>query len=330
MFDALKHTDGNTTSASATRAEAGKEPVLSASTELSNDIPYVEVGGGAIELGGTGLATRKTPLADGLTSKKGPQPTTSPSIRASIHSTGKWQAPVETSAESEARSIAFQPLPAVQLPARTARRRFAAELITFHDPEHPVSTQYRSLLSGLTAQLPLGGPQVLLIAAAYSTAGATTVLLNLAITRAQQGNSRVAVVDANLRQPAIAERLGIAAGPGLRDVLTGRFPWQRALKESGQPHLLALTAGEPVGASAWPPAESIRNVLQQLRKHFDMVLVDAPAWDGGPEMAALGSACDAVYLVLRPAETESARVAELTQLVPHLGGHLGGYIITHR
>src|SRR5262249_30559663 len=99
---------------------------------------------------------------------------------------------------------------------------------------------------------------------------------------------------------------------------------------TGQPNLLALTSGQAAAGASWPAAEGIRSVLGQLRKHFEMVLVDVPAWDGGPEMIGLSSACDAVYLVLRPPEVEQPRVAELVQLVPHLGGHLGGYILTHR
>jgi Mrp family chromosome partitioning ATPase len=119
--------------------------------------------------------------------------------------------------------------------------------------------------------------------------------------------------------------------PGLRDVLTGRFPLPRALRESGLSNLLALTSGATAPPNTpWPSAESLRTVLRQLRKHFDWVLVDVPSWDAGPEMAGLASATDAVYLVLRPADLGTPRVAELVQLIPHLGTHVGGYIVSHR
>ncbi len=55
-----------------------------------------------------------------------------------------------------------------------------------------------------------------------------------------------------------------------------------------------------------------------------------PSWDQGPELASLVSSCDAVYLVLRPNQIESPEVAEFLHLIPHVGGHAGGYIVAER
>jgi Mrp family chromosome partitioning ATPase len=228
-------------------------------------------------------------------------------------------------------AITFQPLPDITASPVPAGQRFAPELIAFHDPGHPVSDQYRATLAGVLAQETLGGSSVLLLAAGVSGAGATTVLLNLAITAARQDGRRVAVVDANLRRPALAERLGLPAAPGLREVHAGRFPLGRALRETGQANLLVLTAGEAGTATDPSPAgASGRAVLQQLRRSFDLVLVDGPAWDAGPDAVGLAPACDAVYLVLRPGEFQAAGVRDLMRLLPHVGAHLGGYVLTRR
>jgi tyrosine-protein kinase Etk/Wzc len=224
-------------------------------------------------------------------------------------------------------AVSFQALPA-QL---AALRRITPEVLTFHQPSHPVAEQYRALLKGIQNQIPLGGSQVFLISAAASGAGATTVLLNLAVIRAVESQRRVIVAEANLHKPALARKLGLAETPGLLDVVTGRFPLARALQETAQKNLWALVAGNTESTRApWPHAESLRTVLSQLRKHFDWVLVDAPSWDLGPEMAAVSSACDAVYLVLRPADLDTPAVAQWMRLIPHLGAHLGGYILTQR
>jgi Mrp family chromosome partitioning ATPase len=210
------------------------------------------------------------------------------------------------------------------------QERFAAELITFHKPDHFVSEQYRSLLAGIAAQAPVGGAQVLLFTAATGRTGTTTVLLNLAVTIAKQ-DKRVAVVDANWRRPAIAERLGLNPGPGLADVLRGAAPWSRTLRETGQTNLLALVGAEPNRVSeTGPHGEALRGLLCRLRRHFEWILIDGASWDGGPEIAALSAACDAVFLVLRPTEVETTAVAELVRLLTHLGGYVGGYILTQQ
>src|SRR5262245_43598080 len=112
-------------------------------------------------------------------------------------------------------TIRFRPVIAGELPGRG----FGSEIITFHDSEHPISEQYRLLLAEIALQLPNGPPRVLVFSGATAEAGTTTIVMNLAVTIARTGASRVTVVDANFARPALAEKLGLSNSPGLRDVL---------------------------------------------------------------------------------------------------------------
>jgi Mrp family chromosome partitioning ATPase len=212
-----------------------------------------------------------------------------------------------------------------------AAKRFAAELIAFHQPEHPVSEQYGALLDQMNAASSAAAPTVVLLVGVTSRIGTTTVLLNLAITRARKGTERVVVVDGNLRRPALAERLGLAAAPGLHEAASKAVPVPMTIQETGLPRLWAMTAGAASSPTApWPLAKTLSEMFNHLREHFDCVLVDAPSWDDGPEMVALASACQAVYLVVRPGDIETPPVAELGRLIPRLDSHLAGYILTQR
>jgi Mrp family chromosome partitioning ATPase len=227
--------------------------------------------------------------------------------------------------------VAFQPLP-VEMPGwAMAAGQLAPELVAFHHPEHPISEQYRTLLAALLAQLPSGRPQVLMTTAARPELSSTDVLLNLAITLARQGKTRVAVLDANLRHPSVARRLGLPAAPGLQEVLAGTVSLQRAVQETEQPHLRALATGEAtVHGHRHLAGDALRWILRQLRQRFHWVLVDAPCWDGRPEVVALGSACDAVYLMLTQAETQAPETAALLQLIAEQGSSLRGCILLQR
>jgi Mrp family chromosome partitioning ATPase len=228
-------------------------------------------------------------------------------------------------------AVTFCPVSDAPLPAQPVPMRFAPQLIAFHEPDHSVSDQYRSLVNGMLAQLPPNGSQILLLAGTTSGTGTTTVLLNLAITLAKQNQQRVLVVDANLRRPAMAEQLGLSENPGLRDVVARTVLLKRAIKETGQSNFYALTAGEGnTQRREWPAGDALRGTLHQLRNHFDWILVDVPSWDTGPEMVSLSSACDAVFLVLRAPEVDSPEVRDLCRLIPHLGTQLGGYILAER
>jgi Mrp family chromosome partitioning ATPase len=302
ILDTLKQTGHRGPATEPTPLPPHGAPDAGPGEESSSEIPFIEVGG------------------------RGTTVEASTKVLAGMPTAGRLAGPLL----AKPLTVAYQPWAAPSFP-ETAPQRLAPPLIAFHQPDHAVSGQYRSLLANLTAQCPGRDARVFLLLAPTSGTGTTTVLLNLAITRAKHASKPVVVVDANLRRPALAEMLGLSPEPGLREVAARGVPLAVALKETAQAGLMALTAGEATPSpSAWPAADGLRAVLQQLRQHFEWVLIDAPSWDGGPEMVALSSACDAIYLVLRPTEVNTPAVSELGRLIPHLGSRLGGYILTQR
>lgn len=281
------------------------------------EVPFIEVGGPRTTM----EASPQVLAAGAKLGQKPPAAPSGPRLRAVAP-------PAFGDAPTRVMSVALRPLPADASPSEPAQQRFAPELIAFHRSEHLVSEQYRALAESIAGQLPTGRAQVVLLTALTPEAGTTTVLLNAAITFARQGRLRVAVVEANLRRPALARRLGLPEAPGLRDFLAGTSTLTAILRETGQPNLLALTAGD--GGALPALSDALRPVLRQLRDRFDLVLVDAPCWDGRPDMVALGAACDVVYLVLPESEAGTADADAWVNTLPQQGARLRGCIVTQR
>src|SRR5205085_2667775 len=114
------------------------------------------------------------------------------------------------------RAVAFQPWPILQPASRVP----APELLTFHQPDHPVSGEYRARLDNLLGRDPAAASTVLLLTSVSPGVGVTTTLLNLAISCAKRQRC-VAAVDLNLCRPAVATRLGLLPSPGIPEVLAG-------------------------------------------------------------------------------------------------------------
>jgi Mrp family chromosome partitioning ATPase len=216
--------------------------------------------------------------------------------------------------------IRFQPVHAGRRPGRG----FGPELIAFHQPEHAVSVQYRSLAAEIMAQLPGSGPRVLLFTAAAPQAGTTTVLLNLAVTLARR-EAGVTVVDAHRARPAVAARLGLPAAPGLGEALARQTPLTWCLQETPQANLLVLPAGRPAAARE---GTSLAALLEPLRDRNDWVLVDGGPWSAGPESAELAEGCDAIYLVLRSEDAGTPATAALQDAILEQSGRLRGCVLT--
>lgn len=220
--------------------------------------------------------------------------------------------------------VSFRPLPFVAPPTQSVAQRFPKELVSWHHPEHEISGQYRAVLHEIENQLGVTPGKTLLLTAAAAGAGTTSVLLNLALTCARRDLDRVVIVDANFAAPALAQRLGVPASPGMREVLSRSLPLTWAIQETGVPNLTVLTAGEKGGTASfelWP------SVLEHLRQRFDWVLVDTAAWLEGPRLAELAGPCTASYLVLRPNDFEAPHLDDMMTDVVKGGGHVRGYIL---
>jgi Mrp family chromosome partitioning ATPase len=200
-------------------------------------------------------------------------------------------------------------------------------LVTLHEPEHPVSLQYRALAEALNAQQQAREPHTLLFAATIAWIDTASVVLNLAISLSRQPDTRVIAIDADLHRAAIAAELGIASTPGLTDVVSGKAALKRAVQETGHENLFALTTGKFTDNETKPLAgEAMRSVLRHLRNQFKWALVAAPCWDGRPDVVALGAICDAVYLLVPEKEADSSATKDLIALISQQGSKLRGCI----
>lgn len=217
-------------------------------------------------------------------------------------------------------TICFQPVRAAGLGGRGP----AAELVAFHEPEHAVSGQYRSLAAEIGRQLPGNSPRVLLFTGAADVVGTSTVLLNLAVTFAQQ-KMTVTVVDAHIARPVLGERLGLPPAPGLREVLAGQMPPAWCLQETVLANLCLL----PAGLLGQPhEGTDVMGIVETLRASNDCVLIDAGPWADAGLAANLAGGSDAVYLVVR--QEAAAESTPLQDTILQQTGRLRGCVVTAR
>ncbi len=318
MLEALKRADSTP---SETNAQHAVSPLVALCAESPSarvegeEIPFIEVGPRkSMEASPSVLACAPL-VGGGINSPSTLQPpTATPATPSTSPALG-----VPT-----AQSVRFRAVPG----RMELRSRFAAELAAYHAPEQPAARQYRQVLDAvLNTSAASERPAALLFTAALPRTGNTTTLLNLAITAARQGRQRVLVVDANLRQPSVADRLGLAAAPGLREVLAGMVALDEVIQPTEQANLFTLTAGIHDSAGMRFVAETMRSLLRQLRQSFPLVFVDGPRWDGQQDGTVLAAACDAVYLVVPEQQAETAQIDALLQHIPHHAARLAGCIL---
>lgn len=204
-----------------------------------------------------------------------------------------------------------------------------AGLVAFYFPDHAVCGEYRTLRDEITRQLTQVTTRALTFTSAASEAGTTTVLLNLGITLARDGQ-RVLVLDTNASRPGVAAKLALPSSPGLAEVLDSHVPLSWAIQPTAVPGLQALTVGSTNDAAALERAigRDLPKLVGQLRQWFDWILIDAGVWGISPERDATCSTADAVYLVTREGDADRPEFTGLRTWVKQLGGALRGYVTT--
>jgi polysaccharide biosynthesis transport protein len=182
----------------------------------------------------------------------------------------------------------------------------------------------RTLLMGAHAET---GRQIVALTSAQAGEGKTSLAVQLAGSLARSGRSTL-IVDADLRNPTLHRVLGLAAEPGLADLLRGQTELADAVRRERD--LSVLTAGrcdprEIVGLFQ----NQLPQLFDALRERFDCIVVDGPPVLGFPDAILLGKNSDGVVLssmrdVSRLENLQSACERLNVLSIPVLGTVLNG------
>lgn len=140
---------------------------------------------------------------------------------------------------------------------------------------------------------------VLLVTSARAAEGKTTLACALAGSLVRSGSS-VAIVDANLHQPATHLSLGInPSGAGLGGLLTSEGPMEEALLQVGDtPGLWLLPGGSAIDSPTLLLQERLPEILAQIGQKVDVVIIDGPALLTSADAILLANMADYVTLVV--------------------------------
>jgi non-specific protein-tyrosine kinase len=164
--------------------------------------------------------------------------------------------------------------------------------------------------------------------------GKTTVAIQLAIASARAGGD-VILIDADLRHPQIASRLGPRREKGLPSLLAGNGTLEEFLVPyEPEPALingrLRVLAGSevPPNPAQLLASRRMHDLLQQLPSAADMVIVDTSPALMVADSFPLFKAASGVLVVARLNSTYKAAIQRLAWTIRHAGGTVLGTVAT--
>jgi capsular exopolysaccharide synthesis family protein len=188
--------------------------------------------------------------------------------------------------------------------------------VVVHDPRHRSAAEsfrlLRYRLEKLRERQPISS---ILIASAVPKEGKTIVAVNLASALALT-STRVLLIDADLRRPAVHSALGLPALPGLAEALQNKIDVRAAYRHVDPLGFYLLQAGRaPVNPVELLQGVGMRLLLNDATSSFDWVIVDSPPLLPFADGHCLASLCNAVLMVAREGKSKKEDLQEaLTSL----------------
>jgi len=206
-------------------------------------------------------------------------------------------------------------------------KRITSNLVTHFEPKSPISEAYRTFRTNLQfARLdePL---KTVLVTSSGPSEGKSTTVANLAITMAQMG-TRTILIDSDLRRPVLHSIFNLQRAPGLTNYLAGNVPWKEIVQETPIENLTLLTCGVlPPNPSELLGSKKMKNLLEELKEKYDMVLFDSPPVIAVTDAAVLSTLLDGVVLVSSSGSTSREALQRAISLLENVKGRLIGGVL---
>lgn len=196
----------------------------------------------------------------------------------------------------------------------------------------PVTLEaYRTLRGTLTARRRAAGADsgMILVTGSSPSEGKTTTAVNLASTLAIAG-TRVILIEADLRRPAIGSALNLRAEYGVASVLLESVPLENALVpvpglDSNLRVLLANYEGGWISELFSLP--TTQNLVAEARELADYVILDTPPLADVVDALPLAEQADDVVVVARIGKTHLKKLDQLGELLADNGIKPAGIVL---
>lgn len=202
-------------------------------------------------------------------------------------------------------------------------------LPALHEPKSAAAEAYRTLRTSLQFLAEQDGLRVIMVTSPALGEGKTTTVANLAVVLAQAGR-RVVVIGCDLHKPRLYRFFGIPNDGGLTEILAGTVDVASASKKVGPETLRVIPGGRiPANPAELLASETMGRLLEQLRQHADLVLLDTPPVLAVSDALGLVPLTDGAIVVADAGTTTRAVVRFVREQLEQVGGRIVGGVLNN-
>jgi capsular exopolysaccharide synthesis family protein len=195
--------------------------------------------------------------------------------------------------------------PAVWEPPSIVRFAPRSKVVVAQNPTSLAAEQYRVLRTNIIKLSQTQALKVILITSPGPGDGKTLTTMNLALSFCQKPDTRVLLIEADLRKPSVGALVAMDPGPGLADYLAGEASLEQVVRPTSIPNFHLLDSGKHSSTPAdLLHSPRLGSMMEVLRSHFNWIVLDGPPTNPVADYELLTPICDGVVLVVRPFYTQ--------------------------
>ena len=201
------------------------------------------------------------------------------------------------------------------------------DLYVFNNPTSRPAECCRSIRTNILFSSADRATKTITISSAQPREGKTTSTIYLGTTMAQSGQ-KVLLIDSDMRRPRLHKALGASRTIGLTTLLLGEASIDDVIKTTDIPNLYVLPCGpQPPNPAELLLTNRFKEILGELEKRFDRVLLDSPPLLAVTDGVVLARLSDGVVLVTHAGKTLTEDGKQCARLLRDVDATVLGVIL---
>lgn len=208
-----------------------------------------------------------------------------------------------------------------------ARRRGLADLVV-RSPLSLESEAVRRLCTGVMIACKGGASNRIMVTSAQPREGKTSLCSAIARSRASAGG-KILLIDCDIRRPTIHKEFGLAAGPGLVQLIKGGCTLEEAIQKDPVTGLDVIVAGNERVHSPQDllASERMKTLVTREASSYDLVIMDTPPVSAVSDALLLSDIADTIF-VIRWGHASKKIVKHALREAIEAGGNLLGVVLS--
>ena len=196
-----------------------------------------------------------------------------------------------------------------------------------HEPKSAVAEAYRTLRTNIIARNPNKNAAIAITSSGPSE-GKSTTIANLAITLAQM-NSKVIIIDLDLRRPTLHNFFNLERNNGVSDFLNDEsMALEDIIKYSDLKNLDIITSGMiPPNPSELIASERTDSLIESLKQKYDYILFDMPPVIAVTDALIMAKKIDMLIMVIMVNLTDRNIIHRTKNMLGNININVTGVVV---